>query len=599
MITPNYYRRYTKWWMTMCEPILELRQIPLSIPNKRVMTQKMLERNGLRLDPVDLYIGVFDRDDNLLGGGGLDGNVIKCVALDDSLRGLNVANTLITQLRSEAVLNGHMDIFVFTKPENERLFASLAFHTVGRSANALMMESNPRGIQSYVKKLSQLRVAANPQSSLPDGVIVMNCNPLTLGHRFLIQKAAGQCRHLYIIPVSEEKSLFSYADRKEMLMRATNDIPNVTVCPGSPYQISLATFPTYFLKEVSDGTDVSILLDLDIFTRHIAPAIGVSIRYAGSEPSDPLTARYNEMMAEILPEHNILFHQIDRLEKNNLPVSASSVRELIKNGQADKALQLIPPSSFRFLLSHIATEALRRELNLTPKPGLVDQNDCGAHKDMDYNLMQRSINTLGEAFKDILDISIDNPAPRRYKGLIWEQKLMQSTEGVNTHRGALFAISVTLHAAITLLNKNIPLSLQNLSAQTAKIASLMPGASNSNGMQTVNRFGVPGALMNAQSGYRQLYESWLPFYRTVKNRPEGDLLTLLKIMSEIDDTNVLHRGGSQGADFVKNRSAQLLADFSIDALKTFNRECIDRNLSPGGAADMLALLFIIDNITNK
>ena len=150
-------------------------------------------------------------------------------------------------------------------------------------------------------------------------------------------------------------------------------------CEGSDYAISAATFPTYFLKKLDDATDTQIALDLDLFVNHIAKPLGVTVRFAGSEPEDALTRRYNELMAEILPN----FVEIPRLEQNGNPISATSLRRALDKGNLKEAMEYIPVSSTPYLVADLAERALRLELDTTPKPGLVDRQDNGAHKDMD------------------------------------------------------------------------------------------------------------------------------------------------------------------------------------------------------------------------
>ena len=140
----------------------DIRPVLLDYPRHRRALGEMLERNGLKADQLDTYYGVYDADDNLVGGAGAKGNVIKCVALDPQCREAAITNTLITRLRADLAAAGHDNIFVFTKPENERLFNSLAFKTVGRAAKAIMLESDPRGIEKYKEHLLSLIHISEP-----------------------------------------------------------------------------------------------------------------------------------------------------------------------------------------------------------------------------------------------------------------------------------------------------------------------------------------------------------------------------------------------------------------------------------------------------
>lgn len=573
----------------MSETSYSLCEIPPFLTSRWNAMEDMLRKNGLEpAADLELYIGVCDGEGNIVGGGGIAGNVIKCVVLDSSLRGEGITNSLITRLRQEARQRGHRNIFIYTKPENEETFSSLAFHTIARAPKAVMLESDPRGISGYCRYLKTLRKPGR------NGAIVMNCNPLTSGHLHLIRTAAASCDNLYILPVATDASEFSYQSRLSMLRDACRDILNVTVCDGSPYAVSRETFPTYFIKEADTATDTSILLDLDIFCRHIAPALGISLRFAGTEPTDALTARYNRHMETVLPRNGLEFKETERLCDDAAAISASRVRALLSRGQVIEALKLTPETSHPYILAHAAASALRRELELTPKPGLVDRDNNGAHSDMDFDIMMRSIEAIERGLADMARVP-ENPVET---GLEIERAMFEATGGVNTHKGAIFAMSLILMAVTRLQRRGEEATPEALSRETALCAAAIPAHGEAtHGSEVRRRHGVPGALENARSGYRDLFDRWLPFYRSqAENAP---LLTLLKIMSEMDDTNVLHRAGSEGAEFVKLRSAQLLDDFSTDSLKRFDSECIQRNISPGGAADMLSLTFLIDSLTTK
>ena len=215
----------------------------------------------------------------------------------------------------------------------------------------------------------------------------MNANPFTLGHQYLLEQAASRVDRLFIIPVREDRQCFPYAERLAMIKAGAPS--GLTVLEGSDYQISAATFPTYFLKDLSDAAETQMRLDLDLFSKHIAPALGASVRFVGAEPSDALTARYNEIMKEVLPE----VVEIPRLETGH-PISASSVRKFLEQGSFTCASALCPKSTRPYLLGYLADRALRMELDTPLKPGLVGPDSCGAHKDMDYGVMLRGIEAL-------------------------------------------------------------------------------------------------------------------------------------------------------------------------------------------------------------
>lgn len=275
----------------------------------------------------------------------------------------------------------------------------------------------------------------------------MNCNPFTLGHRYLIEQAAKQVKRLYVIVVREDCSLFAYTERKAMVEQGVADIENVTVIDGSDYAISRATFPTYFLKRLDDAADTQMLLDLDLFRRHIAPALGATVRFVGTEPTDQLTRRYNQLMHEALTD----VREIDRLAKDGNAVSASRVRKAMEQGDMNTIRQLVPPTTLPYIIAHLATQALQAELDTTPKPGLVDKDNNGAHRDMDHALMQLSINTLHPYFVRLALLGFADTLPShaaiRDTGIEAEKAMLAATNGVNTHKGALFSMGLAVVAA--------------------------------------------------------------------------------------------------------------------------------------------------------
>lgn len=629
------------------------------MPLWRRKVERFLEANQLRLDEVDYYAIVTEPDgDEILAGGGLQGDIIKCIAVDERLRDAHLSNRLVSHLISEAAQRGHHSVKVFTKPQNRQVFESFGFRLVGEAPLAILME-NGHGIDDYTKYLRSC-VATQPQltEKASVGVIVMNANPFTLGHRYLIEQAARQVDRLFIIPVKEDggehqpsRSLFPYAERKAMMEAAvaqSNKVPKyqsnilplregrggVFVLEGSPYAISAATFPTYFLKQLSAAADTQMLLDIDIFCRHIAPALGATIRFVGSEPSDALTRRYNELLQQQLPLHALRLVEIPRLivitspstpaspvccdhvatQQSAPAISASLVRKALAEERFAEAAALVPPTTIPYLLAHLACNALRQELDTTPKPGLVDQHDSGAHADMDYALMQRSIAALRPYFVQIAQAgqqgNTDHTTLSRI-GIEAERAMLKATGGVNTHRGALFSLGL----AVAQGNKGpraCSLSEQSgertkvqsnkasdLQAGIIRLASQFPDTQDTHGSHAVSQYQAKGALAMAREGYEQLFNDWLPFLRELQQQgdPYAHHKTLLRIMAQLDDTNVLHRCGAEVAQRVKAEAATLLADFSPDRLEAMNRRYTAENISPGGAADMLALTIFIHAIT--
>ena len=608
---------------------MEIQTLNPTTPRQRQRIEAFLKRNGLRFDDMHYYAAITDDDGEMIAGGGLKGNVIKCVAVDDAHKGEAIANTLISHLIAHANEEGHSNVMLFTKPKNRQLFESLSFRLLAEAPEAVLMETGIGGINNMVEQLKKIKEEGevckennqeckkeektnlnittpqhlNPSAPQPlttttplRGVVVMNCNPFTLGHRYLIEQAAKQVERLFVMVVREDCSLFAYAERKAMVEQGVAHLKNVTVIDGSEYAISQATFPTYFLKRLDDAADTQMLLDLDLFRRHIAPALGATIRFVGTEPTDQLTRRYNQLMHEVLAD----VRETARLEKEGNAVSASRVRKAMEQGDMSTIRQLVPPTTLPYIIAHLATQALQAELDTTPKPGLVDKDNNGAHRDMDYALMQRSIDTLHPYFVKLALLGCADTLPShtaiRDAGIEAEKAMLSATNGVNTHKGALFSMGLAVVAAAHEENTD------SLQATIKALAASFPDTNGTHGSKakllSKGTTAIKGALDNAREGYEMLFAEWLPFY--IERRKEHDAYTLhktlLRIMCDLDDTNVIYRTDLATAKEVKQEARALLDNFSEAALKDMDRHYTTRNISPGGAADMLSLTIFIGSI---
>ena len=607
--------------------ILELHP---TIPRQRRQIEMFLQTNGLRYDDVDYYAAIVDESsDEMIAGGGLKGSVIKCVAVADGHKGEAVANVIVSHLIAKANAEGCQCVKLYTKPNNRQLFESLSFRLIAESPNAILMETGVGGIEKYSEELrvksEELKndesVVSNARK--PIGVIVMNANPFTLGHRFLVEQSSELVERLYVVVVREDCSMFSYNERKAMVSQGVRDIGNVVVVDGSDYAVSAATFPTYFLKQLSDATDTQIILDLDLFRRRIAPALGATIRFFGSEPTDPLTRRYNELMHQQLGEEHV--HEIQRKQQEGSAISASRVRKAMMEGCLWDAIQLVPPTTIPYIIGHLASMALQAELDTTPKPGLVDRNDNGAHRDMDHALMQRSIQALHPYFVRLAQLGFTDKQPCHDEivniGIEAEREMFKVTGGVNTHKGALFSIGL---AAVALAGEAFcritqaegcgtmayndvnSKQIQSLSNSIASLARLFPDTNGTHGSKAKANNILKGALDNAREGYTQLFKAWLPFY--IDRIAEGDNYalhkTLLRIMCDLDDTNIVYRTSMETMQEVKTEAKQMLdtsrniVNFEA-ALQAMNTDYIHRNISPGGSADMLSLVVFLSCIVRK
>ena len=239
-------------------------------------------------------------------------------------------------------------------------------------------------------------------------------------------------------------------------------------------------------------------------------------------------------------------------------------------------------------LGEMAENALLAEVHFTPKPGLVDEANNGAHRDMDVPLFERSAHALRPCFEEFVRLGLQgaSPAALQQAGIRAEQAMFAATGGVNTHKGAIYSGALLLHAAGRLLSGEEERSLCGLAAQTA---AAIPAPT-----------GTHGAAVRAQcGGIRTEAVSGYPTAQAVLRqlRQSGPLDALLLSMSRLDDSTLWHRGGAEGAQLVRSRAADILAAPASERearTRRLDAELIERNLSPGGSADLLAMAFFLE-----
>lgn len=591
----------------MCNSF-QLVEVPLSLSSARKRVEDFLTRNGLRLDRLDYYVTIVDDEGTIQAGGGLDGGVIKCVAVDDQAREGGLSSRLISHLIATAAARGHHVPRVFTKPQNEDIFASLGFVTIARAPLAILMEHGTHSINSLVGHLKEIHA----QHPGPSALIVMNANPMTAGHAFLIDTAAASSdvAHVYVMLVGDEGQLFSYDDRLAMVRQYCTQAHSdrVTVLEANPYAISSLTFPSYFLKEIDTATDTHITLDLDVLVHYLAPALEVRVRYVGSEPLDALTARYNTLMKQQLPAHGIEVREVTRMsDDTGRCINATAIRESIQHLTGLRtALQQVSPTATAVVTGYAACQAMQDELDATPKPGLVDRIDNGPHPDMNYAMMQRSIAALrpymveaarlGDCAAGKVDIAQLVDCGKR-----GEAAMLNATSGVNTHRGALFALGLAAAATMQVLHqRHGDYQPSDIAQAIEQLASNLHAGEHSHGADAIKQHsGTQGALAMAQQGYPQLTSDWIPFLREAlgkHDRNDALVCTLLHIASGLDDTCTIHRVGYDRAQEIKRLCATACNRDQVTALKAqFTRE----RVSLGGAADMLSLTLMVSALCDS
>lgn len=298
-------------------------------------TEEFLQKMGLRYEGgADHTVFLTDEDGELLGTGSLCGSVLKYIAVDDALQGEGGAAAIVSRLAQRAYLTGRRKLFLFTKPQNEYLFRSLGFFPLASTRSTMFMENSRRGLKNYLDSLEK--------GSGVQGAVVANCNPFTLGHQYLMETAASMVDTLHVFVVSEDSSLFPFKTRFELVRRGTEHIKNLILHESGDYIISRSTFPTYFIKNEADAERVNTELDLALFGERIAPALGITKRFVGTEPFCPVTNKYNEAMKEVLPKYGVEVIELERKDA----ISASRVRAAMEAGDIGTVRALVPDATY-------------------------------------------------------------------------------------------------------------------------------------------------------------------------------------------------------------------------------------------------------------
>ena len=310
---------------------------------KQKLWHSFLKNAELNADTAPQQTVLVWDDGVIIATGSRDENILKYIAVDPNRQGEGLTATVLTALRGEAFKDGYTHLFLYTKPKNREMFSSLFFYPIVETDDVLLMEDRKNGINNFLNSLQA------PAPSGKTGSIVMNCNPFTLGHRYLIKTAASKCDRLYVFVLSEDKSYFKASDRMEMVRLGTADLPNVTVLPTGPYLISSATFPTYFLKDRDSASLVQCMLDIEIFLNYFAPKFSITHRFIGTEPLSPMTNQYNITLKSTLPNRGVEVTEIPRLEACGIPISASAARKLIEFRDVDGLKSLLPNTTIDYL----------------------------------------------------------------------------------------------------------------------------------------------------------------------------------------------------------------------------------------------------------
>ena len=323
--------------------------------DRRAMAQvdALLTRVGIRRDGhLDYTCGIFDEGE-LIATGSCFGNTIRCLAVSGERQGEGLLNQVVSHLMEVQAQRGNTHVFLYTKVASARFFADLGFYEIARVDGELVfMENRRTGFADYCARLAKTR-----REGLSSAV-VMNANPFTRGHLHLVERAAAESDTVHLFVLSEEAGPIPFAVRRRLVRQGVAHLPNVICHDSGPYIISAATFPSYFLKDEDTVAAAHARLDLTVFGR-IAETLGVTVRYVGEEPDSGVTALYNRIMAEHLPEVGVACRVIPRLTLNGRVVSASTVRQAIHDGTPETVADMLPPATAAYFASAEAEPVIR------------------------------------------------------------------------------------------------------------------------------------------------------------------------------------------------------------------------------------------------
>lgn len=335
----------------------DMREINLDNTREVEAVRKFLADFDLTFDGAVEYTVAFFQNEEMVATGSLAGEVLRNIAVSPRLQGEGLTANVVSQLMQQARQRGRYHYFIYTKPTAAPMFTGLGFKEIARAEpHAVLLESGLGSIEDYCREL------ASKAEILPKGpraALVVNCNPFTLGHKAVIAKAATDNQAVVVLVVSEDRSMFPFDVRLRLVQEGLAEFDNILVLPAGKYIISAATFPAYFTRGEATS-QAQTRLDATVFARYIAPALGVTRRYVGEEPYCATTSSYNQALAEILPQYGIDIHVMPRILSGHEPISASRVRELVRQEDWPAVKELVPATTYQFLLSPEAKPIIER-----------------------------------------------------------------------------------------------------------------------------------------------------------------------------------------------------------------------------------------------
>jgi [citrate (pro-3S)-lyase] ligase len=358
--------------------------LPLLTSRDRDGARRLVESQGLAFeDGCDDVVGIHD-EGRLVATAARAGYVLEMFAIDEAWQGGETLGRLVTALVELGSRAGHDSLFVYTRPAYAASFEACNFKLLVECGAAALLEFGG-GIERYLRacragvpaaegkadtgRLDTGRLDARGASvpaadtaargldgrgapgALPAtrGAIVLNGNPFTRGHQYLVETAAARVDWLYLFVVREERSAFPFAARLEMARRGVAHLPNVAVLDTSRYAVSAGTFPSYFLRRHDEAARVQMEVDARLFGARLAPGLAVGRRFVGDEPYCEATRAYNAVLSRVLPEYGVALDVVPRAGDETGYFSATRVRAALAADDWQTVERLVPPTTLALL----------------------------------------------------------------------------------------------------------------------------------------------------------------------------------------------------------------------------------------------------------
>jgi len=348
-------------------------QLDVENPFDVKLVSEFLKKLGFDYQPseVECTMILYNLNHQIIGTGSFKQRTLKYVAVAPEFRETTAFAQIVTYL-TDKILETQKHCFVFTKPETAKLFMGLGFTKIADAEPLFcVLEFGYKTIVDYQKYLAENKVDTKTDKI---AAIVVNCNPITKGHLYLIEKAAAENEIVYLFVVKEDMSAFPFKLRWRLIEESISHLKNVKMLSSGQYIVSGSIFPNYFLKNESWNhvSQKQAEVDVKVFAQYIVPVLGIKKRYVGTENYCQTTAAYNRAMHLFLPQSGVDVVEITRKAVGTLIddepnfISASKVRAAIKNDKMDEIIDFLPEPVKKYLLS---TESEKIRLKIKESTG--------------------------------------------------------------------------------------------------------------------------------------------------------------------------------------------------------------------------------------